>query len=301
MPTRPQRVNKAQHRTCWTKADDGTRLFALDCGPKTDSKVALLCLAGLTRNHRDFEPVIEAFSSERRTVAVDFRGRGKSAHARDPMTYTPAQELADTIKLLDELKIEKFAVLGTSRGGIVGLLAANIYPARVAGLALNDVGPVIEINGLKRIAGYVGKSVVFPSWETAAQAISWSSVGFETVSSEQWVKIAKRLYGEIDGRPVTEHDPQLAATFPTPEQIDADGVNDSWDLMTALKSIPVTVLRGQGSDILSAETVVEMKRRFPNVVPVTIAGRGHVPFLDELESISAIKDWLDLVDRETVR
>jgi pimeloyl-ACP methyl ester carboxylesterase len=290
-------VNSLTHRPFWTKAEDGTRLFTLDCGVTSGSKIPLLCLPGLTRNHRDFEPVIDAFAAERRVIAADFRGRGKSAHAKDPMSYNPVQELADTIKVLDELRVGKFAVLGTSRGGIVGMLAANTHPDRVAGLLLNDIGPVIDVAGLKRIAGYVGKSVVFPSWETAAQAISWSSFGFADVSSEQWITIARRLYGEVDGRPVTEHDPDLAVTFPKPEQIDKDGIKDSWNLMPALAAMPVTVLRGGGSDILSAETLSEITRRFPHIVPATIEGRGHVPFLDEPESLTAIRDWLERVDK----
>ena len=287
---------KFSQRNVWFHAADGTRLYAKDCGPLDSPLVPLLCLAGLTRNHRDFEPVIAAHAAQRRVIALDFRGRGDSAHAADPASYRPDVELADTLLLLDHLSLPHCAILGTSRGGIVGLLAVNLHPGRVAGLLLNDIGPRIEVSGLKRILGYVGKPVMFNSWDEAAQALAWSSVGFDDVSGEQWVQVAHRIYRSFDGRPGTDHDPLLASSLPSLEQLDRDGGPDLWPLVAACAAIPMAIIRGSGSDLLSAETVREMQQHLPEMAAVEIAGRGHVPFLDEPEAIAVIARWLAQVD-----
>jgi pimeloyl-ACP methyl ester carboxylesterase len=269
------------------KSADGITLYAQDCGPVDTGHTTLLCLPGLTRNHRDFEPVVRRFGRSRRVIALDFRGRGRSQWA-DPKTYRPDVEAADSIALLDHLALKKAALLGSSRGGLVGL---------VLGLMLNDVGPVLEKESLKRIASYVGKSVSFETWDEAAEALANGAVGFSNVSHAQWLEVAKRIYGDKHGRPSTEHDPGLAVNFPTVAQIDAGPLPNSWKLFEGLGGMPVGLLRGAGSDLLSMETASEMARRRPSLVVTTVADRGHIPFLDEPESDGAISQWLHQCDR----
>jgi len=282
-------------RDVWFQTSDGVRLYAQDWGPIEGTQTPLLCLAGLTRNHRDFEPVAEQFSGTRRVIALDFRGRGKSGWT-DPKTYRPDVEMADSIALLDHLGIARAAVLGSSRGGLVGMLMGVKHPARMAGLILNDVGPVIEVASLKRIAAYVGRGQSFETWDAAALAVAKAALGFDGVSQDEWVRVAKRIYGVSGIHPCTEHDPGLAVNFPTVEQLDAKPVPDSWALFDGLGDMPVGVLRGSGSDLLAAATVVEMKKRRAGLMATVITGRGHIPFLDEAESVAALGVWLDAVD-----
>ncbi len=275
-------------------AKDGTRLHALHWGPHDASATPLLCLPGLTRNGRDFEPVATEFSSMRSVIAVDLRGRGKSGHA-DPATYRPDVELADTITLLDRLRIERVAVLGTSRGGIVGVLMANLHPNRIAGLFLVDVGAKLEPEGLLRIAGYLGKPTQFVSWSEAAVALKKSSHGFDGVDDATWQAAARRIYVERNGTIQPDYDMGLASNFPSAADINEGKIADLWPLVPALTKIPLGLLRGSGSDLLSQTTVQKMKEALPHLLHAKVPGRGHVPFLDEPESIAAIREWLGQV------
>ena len=130
-------------RNVWYDSADGLRLFARDYSHQ-GPLLPVLCLPGLTRNARDFEDVAERLSAERRVICPDFRGRGASQYAGDPKTYRPDVEMADTLALLDHLGIARTVIIGTSRGGLVGMMMAAAAPERVAGLLLNDIGPRLE-------------------------------------------------------------------------------------------------------------------------------------------------------------
>ncbi len=283
-------------REHWHTAADGTRLYARDVGPLKSDFTPLLCLPGLTRNSRDFEPVFEQFAKTRRIIAMDFRGRGKSAHAADPNTYRPDVELQDTLEFIDVLQIDRIAVLGTSRGGIVGLLMAALAKHRLAGLCLNDVGCKLEADGLLRIMGYVGTARTFPSWEVAAAQFAKSAMGFRNISPLQWQTVVKRIYLETNSAIIQNHDLALAQTLPGVQDVMDGKVPELWSLLPTLTDVPFALLRGEGSDLLSSETVQRMADAVPDLVTTTINGRGHVPFLDEPESVAAITQWLERVD-----
>jgi pimeloyl-ACP methyl ester carboxylesterase len=278
----------------YISAADGTRLFVQDAG--SGSGIPLLCLAGLTRNNRDFEPVITTFGETRRIFALDFRGRGQSDHAADPATYRPGVELADTIAVLDALKVGKVAILGTSRGGIVGTLMAALHPDRLAGLFLNDIGPHIEATGVLRIIDYAGRTVSYADWPAAARSFAAIQHGFAPLSEAEWIKVVKRIYVERDGAIWPAHDPRLMHTFPSRADVEQGKLTDFWELLPALSGKPLTCLRGENSDLLSQETVAKLQALMPQAASATVPGRGHVPFLDEPESIAAIAAWLDQVD-----
>jgi pimeloyl-ACP methyl ester carboxylesterase len=260
----------------------------------SSAKVPLICLPGLTRSTRDFGPVFELVR-DRKVIAFDFRGRGLSDRA-DPLTYRPDVELADTISFLDHLGVARVAILGTSRGGIVGMLMAALHKPRMAGLLLNDIGPEIEVAGLKRIIGYVGKAASFGSWNEAALALAWSSTGFEHVSHDAWIEVARMIYAEHGGRIISEHDPLLSVNMPSIDQIEREGVKDMWALAPHLSALPLALLRGAGSDLLSAQTVLRMQAECPELVATEVPDRGHVPFLTEQVSRMAILAWLATVD-----
>ncbi len=277
-------------------AADGTRIHAElhGGGPGTP----LLCLPGLTRNGKDFAPVVEQCAHERPVLTVDFRGRGRSDPAADPLTYRPDVELADTLAVLAAFDITRVALLGTSRGGIVGLLLANAAPNLLAGLCLNDIGPRIEPEGLLRIMAYVGVDVSYPDWETAARAFAVAAPGFEDVTPEQWLRATKQAYQQRDdGRIAPAYDMRLRETLPRREDVTAGKTPEMWALLPALQARPFTCLRGAGSDLLSAATTDRLRAEIPHTDVVEVARRGHVPFLDEPESRNALARWLARVDQ----
>lgn len=281
----------------WFRAADGTQLFARDDGP-LNNLTPLLCLPGLTRNSRDFEPVFDRYAKRRRVIAMDFRGRGLSARAADPQTYRVDVELQDTLAFLQSLNVESVAVLGTSRGGIVGMLMAAYAKSFLAGLMLNDIGCELKTDGLQRIKDYVGTPKFHKTWDDVGRSIAAGARGFSNVTSAQWVEMAKRIYVKTDLGIGPSHDPALAATLPSDDDIRSGKVGELWSILPALADVPFALMRGEGSDLLTVETVERMQRELPSLVVTTIPERGHVPFLDEAESVGALDGWLVAVDQK---
>lgn len=285
---------QASHRDIHFTSADGLALYGRDY-PAGDDKTPILCLAGLTRTSRDFEPLAHWLAGARRLITMDYRGRGRSAYAPDPLTYRPDIELADALRLLDRLDIERVNVIGTSRGGIIAMIMAAQYPQRLTGVLLNDVGPVIERVSLHRIRSYLGKALAFESWDDAVSALKAGNPGFEGLSDEDWLNFARRVFVENDGRIAQDYDLRLVQTFPTDEEIEKADSPDLWPLFDALMAFPVMVLRAENSDLLSAQTVAQMRKRHPRLAAYTIKDRGHVPFLDEPAARAAIQAWLEIV------
>ena len=277
-------------------AADGVRLYARDYAGPDKRLTPVVCLPGLTRNAKDFDTAAPRLAQARRMICPDFRGRGKSAHA-DPATYRPDQELADTLQLLDVLGVRRFAIIGTSRGGIVAMVMAAKALDRLAGVAFNDIGPRIEKAGLIRIRSYLGSDPQFGSWAQAVDALKATNPGFHSLDDAEWLAFARRVFRDENGVPRADYDAGLTQNFPSIEDIEAAKVPELWGLLDLMVDLPATVLRGEHSDLLSAETVSEMQRRHKRLAAVTVANRGHVPFLDEPESIAAIDQWLEDVDR----
>lgn len=265
---------------------DGLALHYSDAGSGTP----LLCLAGLTRDRRDFDFVAPHLGSAR-LIRLDARGRGRSDRA-DPATYTPATEARDALELLDHLGLARAAILGTSRGGLVAMVLAATAHDRLLGVALNDVGPVVDPRGLETILAYIGRN---PSHRTHAELLKvWPDVirGFSNVPEGRFREEIARLYDETpDGLRIT-YDPKLrdavqaAATAPAP---------DLWPLFDALTGLPLAVIRGANSDILAPETLAEMRRRRPDMIVAEVPDRGHIPYLDEAESLAALRKWMKLL------
>jgi pimeloyl-ACP methyl ester carboxylesterase len=253
---------------------------------------SILCLPGLTRNSRDFETVLPWLAAERRVVCTDFRGRGKSQYADDPQTYRADVEAADTLALLDHLKLARVAIIGTSRGGIVAMILAAMAKPRLTGVLLNDIGPVLEPAGLLRIRSYLGKAPPFTDWDDAVAAVKRTNPGVVGLSDADWLAFARRVFRDDNGRPAPDYDAKLATTFPTEEQITSGKLEPLWPLFDNLAGLPVSVLRGENSDLLNARTVEEMAARHAGLDATTVPGRAHVPFLDEPESRVAIERWL---------
>lgn len=283
-------------REVFHESGDGLRLFARDYG-HPGGLTPLLCLPGLTRNSKDFESIAGRLARDRRVICPDFRGRGRSQYAADPLTYRPDMELADTLGFLDHLGIGRVAVIGTSRGGIVAMIMAAKAKDRLAGVLFNDIGPSIDMAGLIRIRSYLGGDPQFKDWRAAVIALMATNPGLETLSEAEWLIFARRVFKEVGGVPRADYDAQLAAAFPSIDDIRSGKVPELWALLDLLAGLPVTVLRGEHSDLLSAATVAKMREHLPQLKAVTVRNRGHVPFLDEAESLAAIDAWLADVDR----
>ena len=266
-------------------AADGASLYYTDQG----HGVPLLCLAGLTRNSSDFD-YLAPHLPPLRLIRLDYRGRGRSDWT-GAATYTIAQEAADVIALLDHLGLESVAILGTSRGGLIGMVLAATAPDRVRGLCLNDVGPVIDPAGLARIAGYIGKRPAARTHAAAAVALQHAMTGFDAPPS-RWMEEAKKHFIQTDQGLDLNYDPALRLAF---EAAMAQPPADLWPLFMACAGKPLAVIRGANSDLLGAETLAEMQRRIPDLIEAEIPDRAHVPFLDEPESVTLIHRFLGLM------
>ena len=276
----------------WTSAD-GLRLHYRDYAGPHD-RPPILCLPGLTRNARDFEPLAERHAGEWRVIAVDFRGRGLSDHDPDPANYVPPTYAADVMKLLDQLGIADAVFVGTSLGGIVTMLVSASDSERIAGAVINDVGPVVEPKAIERLRTYVGKEASFPTWAEAAESVAAiNRIAFPHYDDQDWETFARRLCSEReDGLIRRDYDIAISQPFAT-----SNGTpqGDPWWMVQGLADVPTVIVRGETSDLFSTETAEQMAAALPNAELVTVRGIGHAPILDEPEAAEAIDRLLERV------
>ena len=275
-------------------SNDGLRLHYRDY-PGRQDRPPILCIPGLTRNARDFEPVAERLAGEWRLILIELRGRGESAYAKDPMSYVPLTYLQDVEALIRELALERFALFGTSLGGLVTMLLAMADSSRLAGALINDIGPELEQKGLDKIRGYVGKSQNFPTWLHAARFIAEAQRDrYPAWDIEQWLAYAKRLCKLTpQGRIAFDYDMRIAEPFRLPG---GDTGFDLWNAFRGLKGVPSLLVRGANSDLLSEETAARMVAENPAMELVTVPNVGHAPVLDEPEAVAGIDRLLARVE-----
>ncbi|MCM2563894.1 alpha/beta hydrolase [Lutimaribacter sp. EGI FJ00015] len=263
---------------------DGLRLHYEDEG----TGLPLLCLPGLTRNARDFD-FVAPHLGHARLIRMDYRGRGQSEWA-DPATYTVPQEARDALELLDHLGIEKAAVLGTSRGGIIAMMLAATAHDRLLGVALNDIGPVVEPAGLDAIMDYLGREPGFDDFDQMARARQQATAAtFPDVPLARWRQEVTHTHVETPKGLRINYDPNLRRAV---EAAAAKGTPDLWPLFEAIAPLPAAVIHGVNSDILSTATVDEMARRHPGLVVARVPNRAHIPFLDEKPALEALQAWI---------
>lgn len=265
-------------------APDGAKLFYTDAG----NGRALLCLAGLTRNGTDFD-YLAPHLPPLRLIRLDYRGRGRSEWT-GAATYTVVQEAADVLALMDHLGLEQAAILGTSRGGLIGMYLAMIAKDRLRGLFLNDIGPVIEAEGLDKIDAYIGRNPAARTHAEAALALARAMPEFD-VPASRWAAEARKHFTASDQGLQITYDPALRDAYLAAR---AGGAGDLWPMFAACEGLPLAVIRGANSPLLSGATLSEMSRLRPDMVVEEVPGRGHVPFLDEPESLRAISTWLGM-------
>lgn len=269
------------------KSSDGLNIHYTDEG----EGLPVLALSGLTRNSSDFDFVAPHLKGIR-LIRMDYRGRGRSDWAEDWTTYSIPVEGRDAVELLDHLGLDKVAVLGTSRGGLIAMVLAAVVKDRLLGVAMNDIGPAIEPAGLEIIKQYVGSN---PAQKTLAEAAAKRpdfAVGFANVPASRWMEETERLYRETSDGLVITYDPKLRdAVLASAEAL----APDLWPYFDALEGLPIACIRGANSDLLSQETLDEMQRRRPDLIAVNVPDRAHIPFLDEPESLDALTRWLEMM------
>ena len=262
---------------------DGLRLYARDQGPLTADAVPVVCLPGLARTSADFNSLAAHLAYDpvrpRRVLSVDYRGRGRSEWDKDWRRYDIRVELEDVLQVLVAAGIEEAIFVGTSRGGLITMGLGAQRPALLRGVVLNDIGPVIERRGLERIRGYVGKLPAPQNWDEAA-AILRNVLGgqFPGLGDAGWDVLARGTWLESADGLVLAYDPDLMNTLTS---VDPEApLRALWPLFEALKHVPVLVLRGAHSDILSAATVEQMQALHPRLEATTVPGQGHAPLLE---------------------
>lgn len=261
----------------------------------------LLCLAGLTRNGRDFHDLAVALASHptnpRPVYCLDYRGRGRSQWDKDWRNYSAYVELLDVVSFLTLRGLNNIAIAGTSRGGIISMMLAVMRPAAIGCLILNDIGPVIETAGLARIMGYAGKIPVPAGWGEAVEMVrEINKRQFTALDDAGWKGFTRQLFNEEDGKPAAAYDPKVGKAL---SEVDiSKPVPTMWEHFESLQQTPLMVLRGENSDILSAATVQEMQARHPNMISVLISNEGHAPLLMDLFSQRLIADFLAETDKD---
>ncbi len=284
--------NGTSGQQCTFKSADGLTLHYVDYDGGSGVKV--LCLHGVSRNARDFSKLATHLQVNRRVICLDFRGRGRSDWDPNPQNYQAPVYVEDALTLLTHLGLNRVLIIGTSLGGIVGGGLAQTNPDHIAGIVLNDIGPVIDPAGLARIGGKMGKDPHWPDWNAAAQALkSVNAIVHPNFTDDDWLDYAHNTCRmNDDGVVVQDYDPAIAQAFGE-DQVEQ---LDLWPVFDALNPIPALLMRGALSDLLSAETAIEMTQRLPNLELVTVPDCGHVPTMTEPVALSTIDAFVTKVD-----
>ena len=282
----------SKYQDCYCQMDDGINVFYRDYGDPGTGKTPVLCIPGLSRSSLGFHNLATALSSERRVLCVDLRGRGKSDYDPNYKNYHPEQYISDVKALLRDAGVDRVVIVGTSLGGVIAMTGGKAFGDLLAGVAMNDIGPYIEREGLYRIQSYVGKTAPPKTWDDAlAQVNETSGIVYPNYSDAEMMTYTRTIYAEdADGNPVDYFDPNIAKNFVGP----VDG--DMWPLFEQLYHVPVSIILGEISDILSQETAEAMAERHPDAALFTVPNVGHTPSLDEPESRAGIQRLLEKVD-----
>lgn len=303
MSTAPEDAHSAGAQTpppqprdfTWQSAD-GLNLHGRDWVvdvPDDKAGIPVICLPGLSRNSRDFNEIADFLQKQNHhVIALDYRGRGKSDWDPDWRNYALPIEENDIALAIEKLGLKRFAVLGTSRGGLHALVMAGRYSAKqMAGVIFNDVGPHIEMRAIHRIAATLGHRMSARSLDEVADNLK-HTIGhqFPAFERKDWLKLASQLASETSDGFVMDYDPALAHQFASLD--DAAPAPDLWPLYDRLLDRPVMVIHGEKSDLLSPETCNRMIETHPNARLRTIPGQGHAPVLWETETHEAVARFL---------
>ncbi|WP_349957810.1 alpha/beta hydrolase [Rhizobium sp. ZPR3] len=266
-------------------AEDGLKLHVRDYdGDETTTRdrIPLFCLPGLTRNSRDFHQLALLLSQDsenpRRVITLDARGRGASEWDADKSHYNLIVEAQDVLTVCAALGLHQAIFIGTSRGGLVLHMLAASRPDILKAVILNDIGPVLEKIGLADIRDYLNRDKKPANWDEAIEILRENhGSAFGALDEDDWRDMARAIYVLRDGKPVADYDPAIAAQMRT---LDLEApIPDLWTQFQAFQDIPLMVIRGENSKLLTQTTTDEMANRHPEMAIKIARGQGHAPIL----------------------
>lgn len=268
-------------RTVWCSSPSGLHRMAYSEWGAPENPEVLVCVHGLARNGRDFDDLARVMAADFRVICPDVVGRGRSDWLRDPLGYVIQQYVADMMVLLARLDIESVHWLGTSMGGLIGMVLASLENSPVKRLLLNDVGPVVSAEAIRRIGDYIGHAPKFNNFDDAEKYIRLVSAPFGALTDAQWHRLTETSLQQMaDGRLEMRYDPAIAESF---HRATASGEIDLWPIYERIRC-PTQVLRGALSDLLTLETAQAMAARGPRALLVEVPGVGHAPmFMDNMQ------------------
>ena len=259
-----------------------------DWGHPESSRV-VVCVHGLTRNGRDFDALATALAPRFRILCPDMPGRGDSEWLADANDYVFPTYLASLTALLAHARVERVAWVGTSMGGLLGMILAAQHGSPVTRLVINDIGPVIEPAALARIAGYVGLNPTFDTFGALEAHIREVSAPFGPLTDTQWQQLALTTSRQTpEGKWQLKYDPGIAVPF----RGNAGTGSNLWPIWDSIRC-PALLLRGAESDLLSGETAAAMRTRGPAPQMIEFAGIGHAPMLLSDDQIAPVAAFLD--------
>ena len=279
-------------RDVYCQSADGLKLHAKIIGPDDSTALPVLCLPGLTRTTDDFDDIARAIATDpakpRKVVAVDYRGRGLSDYDPDPAKYAVPVELGDVLTIAASLGISRAILLGTSRGGLISMALAAAQPQLLAGVILNDIGPELDIRGLMKIKGYLASPPPVATWDDAARGMKGLFGGvFPALTAADWMAWGRRAFREKAGGGLERtYDLNISRTL--------DGLDPTnplpqvWELFDKLAGVPLMLIHGGLSDLLSLQGVQDMIARRPDIELVTVADQGHAPLLADKPTMDRI-------------
>lgn len=275
------------------RSSDGITLAYRDSGDVYPgiTRPPVICIPGMTRNGKDFAGLSSWLSSSHRVLRPDLRGRGASEWSPDPLKYVHATYVEDLRRLLDHCDISQAILIGTSLGGVLAMRLAAASPNRVAAIILNDIGPGSTGGDAKAIQTFLREATPAESWGHAA---ALSRERFQNTyprwRDEDWRRFSRALYTEReDGAVVPDYDPSMAAPF---ERGIADDNDDLWDIFGKLTAVPILLIRGALSSILTPQMVDRMAVNHPTLSTIEIPNVGHAPILTERTAVDAIGSFL---------
>ncbi|HEY0233832.1 MAG TPA: alpha/beta hydrolase [Afipia sp.] len=292
------------------QSSDGLKLRGRTIGPKDNIKdnfkesthLPVLCLPGLTRTAEDFDVVARALASDptapRRVVSMDYRGRGQSDYDPDPSKYNVVVESGDVLAVAQAAGISRAILLGTSRGGIISMVLAAAQPALLAGVILNDVGPALEMDGLVKIKGYIGNPPPRKTWDEACAGLkSLFGKVFPALTDTQWMEWTRRAFKPDGDGLVRTYDPKLGHVF---DAVDPGNPPPPiWELFDKMAGVPLMLIHGALSDLLSAQAVQDMQVRRGDLEVAVVADQGHAPLLEDQPTITRIAAFCARCDGES--
>ncbi|MFD1746222.1 alpha/beta fold hydrolase [Rhizobium helianthi] len=279
-------------------SDDGLRLAYREF-PATGSAapdLPVVCLPGLTRNSRDFEPLARQISQSakrpRRVICLDYRGRGRSDWAGDKTSYNIVTEARDVLKAMDHLDLERAIFIGTSRGGLIMHILAQMALERMAAGILNDVGPELGVEGLREIQAYLKEAEPLPDWKSATEGLkALHGSAFPALSSGDWEEFAEAIFRETEKGIVPDCDPAIGQAFAAMNLDKA--IPDLWPQFDLMAGLPLLLIRGVNSKLLTASITQAMQARHTQMAVILAKGQGHAPLLHLGEVQPALQSFLD--------